>query len=438
MFAALVETNRMHVQRTTTLLLDFDADLLATLKAFQEVQQAVSPVCFGDGSQKPLLALALHKACYLNVLGKVNSQMTCSAIRLVSGAYVCARTHYQRRVALEKQRQARYERKGWVYKEHILKEPGLCEFKKPSALFLIGIKGRDASFCKKDGKLSIWTVAGRKHIAYIVPASLQHYLDDAVEINSITVVERNGKLIGRVAVTLEVEEPKGILPIGIDLNETNALVATDLEDNTLFVSGKEVKIKNKRNCKTRKRLQKKLSAHKVQNKDTRSLRRLLTRTRRKQRNRTKTFVQTAAKRLCQWAKPNSILVFEDLNLPQPERGLVRGKSLRRRMSTWQRGLIRECVETKAQEFGLAICEIDPRYTSQDCSRCGLRGKRQRHKFHCPFCGFECHADVNASRNIRNRYVVLRHDGLPSISPEALEREPGSQSEGKPPALADGR
>ena len=427
----------MQVQRTTTLLLEYDADLLATLKAFQSVQQQISPVCFGDAKGKFLNAVELQKACYHDVTGKVSAQMTCSAMRLVAGAYTSAKKNQERRIALEKKRKARCERKGWNYKERVIKELGVCEFTHPAALFLIGKKGRDASFCKKDGKLSIWTIAGRKHIAYTVPTSLQHYLDDATEIDSITVVERNGKLVGRVAVTLEVPEPKGLLPVGIDLNETNAIVATDIEENTLFVSGKDTKVRNKRSRQTRKRLQKKLSAHKVQNKDTRSLRRLLARTRRKQSNRTKTFAQTAAKRLCQWAKPDSMLVFESLNLQQPEKGLVKGKPLRRRMSAWQRGLIRACVENKAQEYGLAVCEVDPRYTSQDCSRCGLRGKRRRHKFTCPICGFECHADVNASRNIRNRYVVLRHDGAESTAPEALLSELASDTEGKPVPLGIG-
>ena len=427
----------MQIQRTTTLLLDFDADLLQTLREFQKVQQQISPVCFGDGSEKPLNAVVLQKACYAQIIGNVSAQMKCSAIRLVAGAYTSAIKNYQRRVALEKKRKARCERKGWNYKEKIVKEPGLCNFSQPTTLFLIGTKGRDASFCKKDGKLSIWTVAGRKHIGYQVPASLQHYLDDAVEIDSITVIERKGKLIGRVAVTLEVEEPKGILPIGIDLNETNAVVAVDLEENTLFISGKDVKVRNKSTRKTRKRLQQKLSAHKVRNKDTRSLRRLLQRTRRKQQNRTKTFAQTTAKQLCQWAKPDSILVFEDLDIQPPQKGLIQGKPLRRRMSAWQRGLIRECVANKAQEYGLAICAIDPRYTSQDCSRCGLRGKRKRHKFRCSHCGFEIHADVNAARNIRMRYVVSRHDGLPSISPEALLSVLVIDDEGKPSPLGDG-
>ncbi|MCW3099419.1 MAG: Transposase, OrfB family [Chthonomonadaceae bacterium] len=420
----------MHIQRTITLILEQDSDLLETIKRFQDIQKELSPVCFGDGTALPLSALALHKSCYHSVVGRVSSQMTCSAIRLVAGAYVSARKNYQRRLKLEQKRKALCERKDWMYQEKIVKEPGVCEFRNPSALFLIGKKGRDAAFSKKDGKLSIWTVGGRKHLFYRVPKSQQHHFENAVEIDSLTVIERNGDLIGRLAVTLEVPDPKGILPVGVDLNETNMFVAVDVDDNVLFVSGKELKVRNKRTRQTRKRLQRKLSSRKAQNKDTRSLRRLLHRTSRRQRNRTKTFCQTAAKRLCQWAKPNSLLVFEDLDFQQPHKGLVRGKNLRRRMSLWQRGLIRECVANKAEEFGIALCEVDPAFTSQDCSRCGLRGKRKRHKFHCPHCGFECHADENAGRNIRNRFVVFRHDGAESTAPEALSKTRVVSDEGK--------
>jgi putative transposase len=419
MFLSLVEISTMHIQRTITLNLDWDSDLLDTLKQFQGIQQELSPVCFRDGTAAPLSALNLHKCCYQSVVGRVNSQMTCSAIRLVAGAYVSAKKNYLRRVKLEQKRRSRCERKGWIYKPKTVKEPGVCEFKNPAALFLIGKKGRDASFVKKDGTVSIWTTAGRKRISYSIPVSQQQHFENAVDLDSLTVIERNGCLVGRLCITLEVPDPTGVLPVGIDLNETNMFVAVDVEDNVLFVSGKELKIKNKRSRKTRKRLQSKLSSRKAQNKDTRSLRRLLKRTSRRQRNRTKTFCQTAAKQLCQWAKPNSILVFEELHFQQPQKGLVRGKSLRRRMSLWQRTLIKECVSNKAEEFGLSICEVDPSYTSQNCSRCGLRGIRKRHKFTCPHCGFTCHADENAGRNIRNRFVVSRHDGDQSISPETL-------------------
>jgi putative transposase len=115
-----------------------------------------------------------------------------------------------------------------------------------------------------------------------------------------------------------------------------------------------------------------------------------------------------------FAAPRSVLVFEALHVPQPKQGTVRGKATRRRLAVWQRHLIRQATESKAQETGMVVAEVTPAYTSQQCSRCGLRGKRKRHQFTCLSCGYAAHADVNAAVNIRNRYTVLR-DGGPQVS-----------------------
>ena len=76
------------------------------------------------------------------------------------------------------------------------------------ALFLVGARGRDADF-RTDGTLSIWTVAGRKRISYTVPKAFQATLAAAKEIDSLTVIERNGRLLGSVTLTLEAPEPHG-------------------------------------------------------------------------------------------------------------------------------------------------------------------------------------------------------------------------------------
>jgi IS605 OrfB family transposase len=318
--------------------------------------------------------------------------MTISAIRTVAAAYQSAKSN---------------------------KKPATRPFlfKKARALFLVGSRGRDADF-RSDGQLSIWTVVGRKHLTYTVPADFQSMLTKAKEIDSLNVIERDGRLIGRVTVTLEVPEPEGILPIGIDLNETNALVAVDPDGTTLFVSGKSVKVKNRRTAKTRARLQSKLASHKAQHKDTRSVRRVMKRLGRKQRNRTRTFAQQTAKQLVDFAPAKAVLVFEDLHMPQPQKGKIRGRALRRRLSLWQHALIGEAVANKAQERGMKLAKVDPGYTSKNCSRCGLRGKRKRHAFTCPHCHFSEHADKNAAINIRNRFTLSRESGDPSVSPEA--------------------
>jgi len=129
------------------------------------------------------------------------------------------------------------------------------------------------------------------------------------------------------------------------------------------VSGKSVKVKNRRTAKTRSRLQSKLATHKAKKHDTRSVQRLLKRLGRKQRNRTRTFAQQTAKQIVQWAPQHSVLIFEDLHMPQPQKAKVKGAALRRRLSLWQHGLIRECVTNKAQEAGMTIAKVDPRYTS---------------------------------------------------------------------------
>jgi putative transposase len=75
----------MDIQRTITIRIADDPDLRATLAGFQDVQQRISQACYNDGT--PLSALALHRAMYEDVKGTINSQMTCTAIRLVAGAY---------------------------------------------------------------------------------------------------------------------------------------------------------------------------------------------------------------------------------------------------------------------------------------------------------------------------------------------------------------
>ncbi len=380
----------MDIQRTITIIIQRDLDLEHTLDAFRDVQQSLSEPCYHGGT--PLRALALQRACYHAVKGVLNAQMTISAIRMVAGAYASAKSN---------------------------KRPATRPFffKKSRALFLIGDRGRDADF-RKDGTLSIWTVGGRKRLTYSIPEDFKTTFETAKELDSLTVILRDGKLIGRVTLTLDAPSPQGVLPVGIDLNETNALVAVDPDGRELFIGGKAVKVKNRRTAKTRARLQSKHAARKAEKKDTRSVRRLLKRLGRKQRNRTRTFAQQTAKQLVQWAPENAVLVFEDLHLPQPQKGKIRGRALRRRLSLWQRGLIRECATHKAQEHGMTIAKVDPRYTSKNCSRCGLRGVRKRHCFTCPHCGHRAHADINAAFNIRNRFTQSRLSGDSSVSPEA--------------------
>jgi putative transposase len=372
------------VQRCLTVLLADDTDLRKTLEASCAVRQALSPVCFNDGNN--LDSIELQRIAYHSVKGTLSAQMTISAIRSVAAAYKSARSN---------------------------KRPAEApfDFSRPLALFLIGSRGRDAEV-KSDCLLSIWTVEGRKKIAFKLPEYFRQRFNDAVSFDSLTVIERNGRLIGRLAVSLEVREENGILDnaVGLDMGEINALTAVDGEDREFFRSGRDVKILNKRTRKTRKRLQKKLAARKAQGKDTRSVGRSLKQLGRKARNRTLDFARVTACKLMAWIPEGAILVWERLKgIPQPRKGKIggrgkKGKALRRRLSAWQRRLVREACSRKAEMLGIPEAEECPRYTSQDCSRCHRRGKRAKHRFSCPHCGHEEHSDLNAPRNTRWKYI----------------------------------
>jgi hypothetical protein len=72
-----------------TILLPDDDDLRKTMAAFQGVQRVLTEAAYNQGN--PLSAIALHHAMYTHVAGTLNSQMTCSAIRLTAGAYASAK-----------------------------------------------------------------------------------------------------------------------------------------------------------------------------------------------------------------------------------------------------------------------------------------------------------------------------------------------------------
>ena len=62
---------------------------------------------------------------------------------------------------------------------------------------------------------------------------------------------------------------------------------------------------------------------------------------------------------------------------------------------------------KAEKAGAQYLQVDPRHTSQDCSKCGHRVKKALSEriYECSNCGIVLDRDVNAARNILHRAVV---------------------------------
>lgn len=82
--------------------------------------------------------------------------------------------------------------------------------------------------------------------------------------------------------------------------------------------------------------------------------------------------------------------------------------------TW--GLIRQQLAYKAEWAGRELVVVDPRYTSQTCSECGVvdASSRKGKAFKCAHCGMENDADVNAALVILDRAMAgARSDDRPA-------------------------
>lgn len=73
--------------------------------------------------------------------------------------------------------------------------------------------------------------------------------------------------------------------------------------------------------------------------------------------------------------------------------------------------IRTVIRLLKDRYGDRVREVDPCFTSQDCSRCGHRSKESWSYEHgrmgqCPACGLRLHRDVNAARNVARKAAEL--------------------------------
>jgi transposase len=85
------------------------------------------------------------------------------------------------------------------------------------------------------------------------------------------------------------------------------------------------------------------------------------------------------------------------------------------------GLLVRRLEQKAPG---RVEKTTPAFTSQRCSACGQMDGKSRESqavFRCTACGYACHADVNAARNIAAGHAVTARGGFRDAGP--VNREP---------------
>lgn len=185
--------------------------------------------------------------------------------------------------------------------------------------------------------------------------------------------------------------------VGIDRGLRHLAVTFDEQGKTTFYNGKEVLNKRKHYSKLRAELQRK---------GTKSAKKRLKRLSRKENRWMSDMNHCITKALIDTYGPNTLFVLEDLEGVTFNTVKRRRKEKRNEHHSWAFYQFEEFLTYKAKEIGAKVIKIDPRYTSQTCSKCGNVDKTARnleiHEYHCKQCGYRSNDDRLAAMNIQTK------------------------------------
>ncbi len=104
--------------------------------------------------------------------------------------------------------------------------------------------------------------------------------------------------------------------------------------------------------------------------------------------------------IVQYAKKNNLLiVVGDLEGVQSQ---DKGRKMNRKLHRFPHYMLRRQLKYKAHWNGISYVEVSEAWTSQLCSRCRTKGKRNGGLFECGNCGLEVNSDKNGAYNIGRR------------------------------------
>jgi transposase, IS605 OrfB family, central region len=129
-------------------------------------------------------------------------------------------------------------------------------------------------------------------------------------------------------------------------------------------------------------------------------------------------------------KPKRIIV-ERLDFRSPELS----KRLNRLIQRFGKKYIKQKLERLQQLYGIEIIEINPAYTSQECSSCGYvdeRNRKNTQEFECRACKNKINAQINGAKNILKRSSLenlhlTKKQVLKILTERYLERLKGCKS-----------
>ena len=368
----------MQVTRTIKLRLDILVENI--LPSIIEYTSAYNYVCSVGWSDKDSNGVSLHKKTYEYCRNTFNlpSQLAISA-RMKATESV--------KSALTKARK---------------KEKVTCP--KSKALG-IRLDANSFSIWFERNEISILTIDKRIKAKISIPEYFKQYVD--WKRGSADLFIKKGKVYLSITMKQDITEVKSNgNVIGIDRG-LNKIAVTS---NNLFFGGGHVRIVSNRYKEIRKKLQ---------SKGTKSAKRHLKRLSGKENRFKKDINHCISKKIVNSVESGSTLVLEKL------KGIRKKAKLRKKQRTelnsWTFFQLEQFIEYKAEARSIKVEYVCPRYTSQKCSNpeCGhtcRSNRKSQSNFKCTKCSFQLNADLNASRNIRDKLLgAIRYPERASVN-----------------------
>jgi len=226
----------------------------------------------------------------------------------------------------------------------------------------------------------------------------------AGRVKTLTIRKRGNKWFACFSCEVAAEPlPASVEAVGIDVGLTHFATLSDgsTVPNPRFFRADE---------KALAKAQRRLSKQKRGTPARRKTRKVVSRIHERIRNRRHDFVHQLARRL---VNRYGIIAVEDLNVS----GMVQNHCLAKSIADSSWSMFRSVLIGKAASAARQVVEIDPAFTSQDCSACGFRvRKKLSERVHsCPNCGLVLDRDHNAALNIlQNARTAQTALGLQSV------------------------
>ena len=231
-------------------------------------------------------------------------------------------------------------------------------------------------------------------------------LPPAANLKTITITKRGRRLWVNLAYAVE-HEP---------LQTNNSAVGLDMGvlDRVTLSTGESIPRRAKPNAKL-ERAQQRMSRCRKGSRRWRQRRAVLSNRQDRERIRNRNECHRATTAL---VRRFGLIAVEDLpiqnmtasaagTIDDPGKNVAQKAGLNRSINEQTWGIIRQQLIYKAEWAGRKLLSVDPKFTSQRCSGCGVvSAEHRRHKrYDCAECGMIEDADINAARNILHKALA---------------------------------